>query len=807
MEKFNEKEVREYYRFLNHSKESEIRLIDPTKKLPPKPFFVHSEDEFVKVCLENNGKYNIYVGLNERKKRGKEDNDVEFITNVGHDIDAHETGFEGINLAGQIAMQIADDGIRLGYHEPLILNSGRGFWIIYHIKPIKNTEDNVKRIKEFGLKLKKKYEVKGVEFDTSVYNPSRISRVAGTLNISSKDKDTYVLAQLFNNPIAVEDEKLSENILSIDIPKYNPNSIINKNQGGQQGICSFMDFCLTHELPKGERHNIISRNMAIYLANHPDRDLLKEQYSKIQKEPITELDGWFKQIDDEGVEKFPFSIGELVNFTKKYKIPFDWKVTMEYKDWIKLKKAEKIIEEEIKKENEIEKEKEKEIKKDGEDGEDDEEFDIETCLKRNKWGLVKTDINPLVNYLMKKYIFKTIFNTMGETIYFYENGIYIPKGKKFISLISEKLLGRYATGFLIKEILGKIGRRTAIDLNDFDTIPIELICMENGIFNLITGELKEFNSDYLFKTKIPIKYEKNQKCEKILNFLGEMCYPEDIPVIQEFFGFCLYRMYFIKKALILFGERNTGKTIFMNILTKFLGNGNYSGIPLQRIASRDKFALADLKNKYANIYDDLSADDLEDAGGFKIATGGGYITAEHKFGDPFQFMTYAKNIFSTNKIPSVKDISDDAYYSRWIPLAFDNSIEIKEQDNFLFQKITTEEEMSGLFNWAIEGLHRLLQNGVFSYEKTSEEIKIIMLRQNNPLIDFIGECLYQQDGNRISKELMYQTYSNWCNRKKVPRLSKEQIGRSLAKYTNYILATRSGDERVWNNVNIKGNFL
>ena len=419
----------------------------------------------------------------------------------------------------------------------------------------------------------------------------------------------------------------------------------------------------------------------------------------------------------------------------------------------------------------------------------------------DKRGNKKISIPKITEHLLLCYDFKTIFGKKDEIVYIYNNGIYEPKGKELIKTEVEKLISSNSSSSVVNEVYEKIKRNTAISYDEFQEIPIDLICLNNGILNLRTKELIPFNEKYYFKTKIPIDYDSTKKSELIIKFIEECCYPEDIPIIQEFFGYCLFRRYFIKKGIILFGEKDTGKTIFLNILTNFVGAKNISGISLQKIASKDKFALSSLKDKYANIYDDLSAEDLKDAGGFKIATGGGYITAEYKFGDSFQFMTFAKNIFATNKIPNVKDINDDAYYERWIPLPFDNQVKKPEQDKFLFEKLTVPQEMSGLLNWALEGLERLFENGEFSYKKTSEEIKVLMQRQNNPLVAFVDEVLQQEDGNKITKEMMYRIYSKWCQDKKVPRLSKEQLGRSLAKYTNYMIA-KGGSERVWENVKV-----
>ncbi len=423
--------------------------------------------------------------------------------------------------------------------------------------------------------------------------------------------------------------------------------------------------------------------------------------------------------------------------------------------------------------------------------------------KTGKVKSKKVNVDKFVEYLMNQHSFKTIYKSKSEEIFVYDKGIYLKNGRAIIQTQTEKILKEYATNHYLKEIEEKIKRLSVINKEEFDNVPEHLICLDNGILNLKTRELKKHNPKYYFKTKIGIKYDKKSDCEIVKKFLQETFYPEDINFVQEWFGFNLYKKYFIKKAVICFGERDTGKTIFLNLLMEFIGRENTAGISLQRIASGDKFALSSLKDKYSNIFDDLSSKDLSDQGGFKIATGGGYITAEHKFGDPFQFLNFAKHTFATNKIPSVGDVNDDAYYDRWIPLQFDNQVEKEEQDKFLIQKLTEEKEMSGLLNYALEGLKRLFENRDFSYNKDSEDIKKIMERHGNPLSAFAQDWLIEKQGNKISKEQMFQIYSLYCNKKKIAKLSKEQLGRRLGGKIDYVLEKRD-KKRYWENVDIKG---
>ena len=46
-------------------------------------------------------------------------------------------------------------------------------------------------------------------------------------------------------------------------------------------------------------------------------------------------------------------------------------------------------------------------------------------------------------------------------------------------------------------------------------------------------------------------------------------------------------------------------------------------------------------------------------------------------------------------------------------------------DLFLKEKLAQEKE--GILSWALEGLYRLLEQGEFSYNKSPEEVKKIML--------------------------------------------------------------------------------
>ena len=419
----------------------------------------------------------------------------------------------------------------------------------------------------------------------------------------------------------------------------------------------------------------------------------------------------------------------------------------------------------------------------------------------------RVNIQRVANYLINKYDIKTVYGLKEESIYIYQEGIWNKIGKGFIKSEIENLLFVYATNNVVNEVFEKVKRITETSREEFDEVPEYKRCFINGVLDIENVDDIKFlphSKDYNFKTKFPIKYNPESKCPKILKFINDTFYPDDISQVQEWFGHHLPKRYLFKKAVIVHGPKNTGKSVFLNLLTAFVGRNNITDISLQKISMGRSFDLLFLKDMFANIHDDLSSKDLSDGGGFKMAVGDGYIAGEEKFGDLHRFRNSAKMTFACNIIPPVKDINDDAYYDRWLPWKLDNIVLQNERNNKLITELTTEEEMSGLLNWALEGYFNLIKRNCFLNEKDSEEVKSLMVQHGNPLAKFVSECLEESPGSKITKDEMYNQYCHFCllQNPKLSPCSKEQLGRQLTRFAGYALASKSGTERYWLNVNL-----
>ena len=387
-------------------------------------------------------------------------------------------------------------------------------------------------------------------------------------------------------------------------------------------------------------------------------------------------------------------------------------------------------------------------------------------------------------------------------IFFYDDGIYNPNGRDLIRGEVEKLLGELSSNYVNNEVLGHIQRTTLTDPSDFNS-QRNLIHLENGIFDLNQMELREFDKEIISTTKLPVRYVDGADCPKFREFVRQILTSSDVLLIQEIFGWCLIKDYRFQTAVMCVGSGSNGKSTLLEVLKAFLGMGNIANIPLQHLGGR--FTTARLFGKLANIYPDLPSGGIKETGVFKMLTGGDQIEAERKFSqETVKFVNYAKMVFSANKIPETSDESD-AFFRRWILINFPNKFEGDEADTDLLKKIMTAEELSGIFNWALIGLRRLIKRGGFEHietEKVSEQYR----RMSSSLLAFVEDYVEVAGGEEwVSKEEFYNAYIGYCKAEGLPTKAKNVVGRELPEHVSVqggAKRTEEGKVRVWRGIKL-----
>jgi len=367
----------------------------------------------------------------------------------------------------------------------------------------------------------------------------------------------------------------------------------------------------------------------------------------------------------------------------------------------------------------------------------------------------------------------------NETMYYYNGSYWEPNGEQIFTQRVLYYLDDKTTINRTRETLAIAKKNNYVTREKF-TPQEHLINFKNGIYNWQTREILDHSPEYYFLGEIPHNYDPEAKSPEILSFFEETLNAEDMPLLQEILGDCLQPTYKYKKALMLVGPTDTGKSQLLNLICKLLGDKNISHEQLYNLC-HDRFKAIELYGKLANICNDIDATGIRATSMFLMLVGGDYISGQKKHQDPFKFRNYAKLIFSCNQIPESKN-QTPAYYNRWLVFECNNQIPKDEQIPFYFDVISTPEEISGLINWAIQGLERLAAAGHYSEHRSIEDVSLLMREHGNPLAEFCKANITPDPQGEITKKDLYKAYVEFCNFFNFPTKTDNVFSRMIKKY-------------------------
>lgn len=322
-----------------------------------------------------------------------------------------------------------------------------------------------------------------------------------------------------------------------------------------------------------------------------------------------------------------------------------------------------------------------------------------------------------------------------------------------------------------------------------ETLPSDasLIAFRNGIYDIKTDSLIPFSPDVVITNKINWDYNPNayhELADKTLNKIA--CQDEEIRMLlEEIIGYCFYRKNKLGKAFILVGDASNGKSTFISLINKILGNDNVSSLDLKNLG--DRFGKATLYKKLANLGDDIGEDFVSDPSLFKKIVTGDRIQAEEKGEPPFEFNPCCKLIFSANVIPRIRD-KTEAVTRRLITVPFD-AIFSEDNEDFdpdIKYKLQGQESIEYLIMLAIQGLKRVLKNKKFTKSVKAKQELEEYKKRNNPILAFIEESKTEdsQIENEPTKEV-YGRYRSYCFANGFEPLSHGEFSKQICRILDF----------------------
>ena len=324
-----------------------------------------------------------------------------------------------------------------------------------------------------------------------------------------------------------------------------------------------------------------------------------------------------------------------------------------------------------------------------------------------------------------------------------------------------------------------IGVKTA----DLDADPM-LLVVPNGTLDLATGTLRESLATDMNTMCAGVVYDPSAKCPgwvKHVEFVtgGD----QDLArYLQRAIGYTLTGKTKEQKLFFLHGNGDNGKNVFMDVIAAMLGD--------YAIAADENFLsggaehptqLAGLQGKRLIYADETDEGRKIRESRIKHLTGSKTIKARFMRQNYFEFTPRFKIWVMGNHKPSITG-NDDGIWRRIELVPFTQKIaeEDKVQD---FDQILIQDELSGILNWAIEGLKMWNTTGL-SQSKVVKKATALYREDEDSEGEFFAEKVVkcsEEEGGVMVFSTLFQEYRLWCAMTGTEEKSKKSFAQELER--------------------------
>ena len=369
-----------------------------------------------------------------------------------------------------------------------------------------------------------------------------------------------------------------------------------------------------------------------------------------------------------------------------------------------------------------------------------------------------------------------------------------------IGALVQKIAGRdQTTNAMVVEVIGKLKRENLISIDDFERRPDLLMDASGKVFSSLACNVVDINTlkDVVVAHKIGAVFDPTAPVPpEFLKMVSDIIpEAEERSSLQEHVGSGFHRVAKFKKAVVLVGGNDSGKTTLMEVIKAVAGEDNVSAVPLQDMAKT--YRPYAMWRKLFNFGDDLNKEALRNVGSFKAQTGGSSITIEKKYGDPIEVYLYAKNWYNCNLLPPAVDKDDEGYYSRFLLIHTPHKFLLRNKigkdglqegeflaDPELLGELTGDpQKLSGILNWCLEGLARLESQQCYSLKMTDEENQVrydAMAAPVGDLEEFMQMICSREDSSQIMRKADFVwLYTRYCRARKIPAPTLQKVNKGL----------------------------
>ena len=300
----------------------------------------------------------------------------------------------------------------------------------------------------------------------------------------------------------------------------------------------------------------------------------------------------------------------------------------------------------------------------------------------------------------------------------------------------------------------------AVAPDALDTDPW-LLNFLNGTLNLRGFELLQHSREYLITKLVAHDYNPKAEAPQFTAFLDRLlgsltCY------VQKALGYSVTGMSNEKCVFLCLGKTNSGKTTLLSLI-RDLFNEYATLIMIDSLMRKSddnnsRADLADLRGvRFAATSETEEGQRLRESNLKRIVQGQGRIKSVRKYEHPIEFPETHKLWIDANHLPVVHG-SDDAIWSRLVPIPFDRPLEESEIDRELPAKLRLEAE--GIIAWILEGTSLWQRDGLGKPPQI-EAARGSWREAMDRLAAFRQACCIEAPEMSIQARPLYVAYRKW----------------------------------------------
>ena len=318
-----------------------------------------------------------------------------------------------------------------------------------------------------------------------------------------------------------------------------------------------------------------------------------------------------------------------------------------------------------------------------------------------------------------------------------------------------------------------------------------LLNVLNGTLDLRTGTLRTPDRAHLLTKAAPVAYDPAARCDQWLSFLNRIFdgNADLIRFVQKAAGYSLTGLDTEECFFVLHGVGQNGKSTFVETLSALLGT-DYAQqatpeLLMQKKQERHPTELAVLRGARLVASVETGQGKRLNEALIKSMTGGDRIRANFMHQDTFEFRPEFKVWLSTNHKPVITG-TDLGIWRRIRMIPFTVKIPDEERDGAFKARLREPAALSGILNWALEGVLLWQREGLKPPAAVIEATQAYR-EEMDVLAAWIADCCVVKKLAEASAADLYRSYVQW----------REQNGERPETQTSFGLRlTERGFERV-----------